>query len=881
MNQVINYFKNLNIYAISLMIVFGLNIDSSLYAQWPGAGGGRPGGGKQMNIGRFYGKVVDEEGKGVGFASVQIWGTEFNAETKEKKDVLLTGQLTTDRGEFSLEKLPVFGPMTLKISVLGFAKYEQKVSFVDKEDGGAQSGGGGRPGGGQWGGGGMSGFDKDLGNIRLTAESVTLDEVSIEGQATAVTLALDKKIFRVDQNATSVGGTAIDALQNVPSLSVDLDGNLTLRNAAPQLFIDGRPTNLTLDQISADEIESVEVITNPSAKYDASGGQAGIVNIVLKKNRRIGYNGSIRGGIDTQQGFNGGGNLNAREGKVNLFLSANVNRRRAIGSGETIRENLVGTPLLNVTQIDTNNFTGTFTNLRGGVDWFVNNRNTLTFSGSYTRGEFLRGNEIDIFTDSVFSDRVGTSEARRISESDRYFQNIGASVLFKHLFPKEGKELTADINLNSVISEGAGTFNNQFLSQGFNVLERQINGGGSDFITIQTDYVEPLNKTMKVEAGLRAAIRTYNSENESSIFNNNLSDWVAVPNFADKYEFRDEVYAAYTTFSHQMPKWGYQMGLRVESSQYTAFLPNEGETFENDYPFSFFPSLFVTRKINDTDNLQFSYSRRIDRPSFFRLMPFTDFSDSLNLRRGNPNLLPEFTNSVELTYQNIINKNHDILVSAYFKQANDLMTTFQTAEIINEKEYIVTSYANSNSSMAYGVEITMRNTIGEFIELTSNVNLYNSRVDASNVQDGLINEQFTWFAKENLNIKLPASFRLQITGQYQSKAAFTPSSGGGRFSWRGVTNTAQGYTLPYWFVDVALRKDLFKRKASLTVNMRDVFRSRITGTYTETDFFIQDTSNLRNPQVISVNFSYRFGKPDMSLFKRKNNNVNMQGSDMM
>ena len=442
-----------------------------------------------MNIGRFYGKVVDEKGKGIGFASVQLWGMKFDPKTKERSEALLSGQLTNEKGEFSLEKLPVFGQMKLKISVLGYATFEQNVAFMEKGQGGQQGGGNsggngqwsGRPGGGSWGGGMGGNFDKDLGNLKLTAESVTLDEVQIEGEATAVTLALDKKIFRVDKNATSVGGTAVDALQNVPSLSVDIDGNLTLRNAAPQLFIDGRPTNLTLDQISADEIESVEVITNPSAKYDASGGQAGIVNIVLKKDRRIGYNGSIRAGADTRQGFNVGGNLNAREGNVNVFLSGNMNRRRSIGEGETFRQNLIGTPLTNILQADSNNFTGTFTNVRTGIDWFVNNRNTLTFSGSFTRGEFLRFNDIGIRTDSLFGSSTTFSESQRISQSDRFFQNIGGSVLFKHLFPKQGKELTADVNINSVISKGNGTFQNIYPAFGREVNELQVNDGGSTF----------------------------------------------------------------------------------------------------------------------------------------------------------------------------------------------------------------------------------------------------------------------------------------------------------------------------------------------------------------------------------------------------------------
>jgi outer membrane receptor for ferrienterochelin and colicin len=202
--------------------------------------------------------------------------------------------------------------------------------------------------------------------------------------------------------------------------------------------------------------------------------------------------------------------------------------------------------------------------------------------------------------------------------------------------------------------------------------------------------------------------------------------------------------------------------------------------------------------------------------------------------------------------------------------------------MLGGREVLISSSINSNSSEAYGVEFTVRNTITKDIELTSNINLYNSKVDASNIEVGLVNEQFTWFAKENLTVKLPADFRLQITGEYQSKAAFTPSSGEGRFrGWGGSSNTAQGYSLANWFVDVAVRKDLFKRKASLSVSMNDIFRSRRMGSYSESAFFIQDSWRLRNPQVVRVNLSYRFGKPDTSLFKRKNTNQSNQGSDMM
>ena len=268
---------------------------------------GRPGGGgnrQAMNVGHLYGKVVDDNGKGVGYATVQLFGMQFDTVAKTRTEGLISGQITDDNGDFSLEKLPVLGEFTLKISFMGYADIEQKVDFGLKRPGGGQGGRpgasgdsddddndgeapAGRPGGGRPGGFGRGfspdQFEKDLGNIQLLLESETLNEVTVTAEATGVKLALDRKIYRVDKDDNAAGGTAEDALRNVPSLSVDIDGNLNLRNGSPQLFVDGRPTTLTLDQIAGSSIESVEVITNPSAKYDASGGQSGIVNIVFKR----------------------------------------------------------------------------------------------------------------------------------------------------------------------------------------------------------------------------------------------------------------------------------------------------------------------------------------------------------------------------------------------------------------------------------------------------------------------------------------------------------------------------------------------------------------------------------------------------------------------
>lgn len=865
----------------------------SLFSQGRPGGNRGPGQQRSMNIGRFYGKIVDEAGKGVGYAAIQLYGQKFDRASKSMKDTLLAGQITEDNGDFSLENLPIRGDFTLKVSFLGYADIEQTVTFgIPGRKPGEGSPGGQRPSGGggnrgNWGPGAGAGgnFDKDLGNIVLSAESETLSEVVVTGEASNVTLALDRKIFRVDKDATAIGGTAEDALRNVPSLSVDIDGNLTLRNAAPQLFVDGRPTTLSLDQIPADAIETVEVITNPSAKYDASGGQAGIVNIVMKKDRRIGYNGNIRVGGDTRGGYNGGGNINVREGKVNTFASGFFNSRRSVGESETDRQNLVGNPPTNVLQANENEFRGYFGNFRAGIDWFADNRNTITFAGSYTRGKFEPQDVIDITTDSLFNTGIQTSNATRTTGGDRQFRNIGGSILYKHLFSKEGKEWTADVNYNRVRFEGNSIFNTVYQNISAESNEKQENLGESEFITLQTDYVEPFANGIKVEAGARAAIRNNDNSNASFFQDPRTGEYIRTVNFADEYQFEDAVYAAYATFSQEFKTWGYQVGVRAESSQYTGELPESNATFENDYPLSLFPSVFLTKKINDTDNLQLSYSRRINRPNFFQLMPFTDFSDSLNLRRGNPNLLPEFVNSLELTYQNIFEKGDNILISVYYKSASDLITAYQFSEYSQDldQDLIIRSYANSNNSLAYGMEFTMKNTIIKNVELVSNINLYNSRVDASNVEEGLINDQFTWFMKENLQIRLPKSFSVQISGEYRSRAAFTPSNGGRRFGgWRGgPTNTAQGYTLGNWYVDFSVRKSILKRKGNLTLSIRDIFRTRRNGTFTESDFFIQDTWRIRNPQVARLNFSYRFGKMDTSLFKRKNNRVGTEGMDMM
>ena len=291
-----------------------------------------------MNIGRFYGRIVDSKtNKGMEAVSVQLVQSKFDTVSKKRKDTILAGMFTPKSGNFSFENLPIFGNYRLTVTAIGYKPIDQKVAFEMKMGQGDMSQA-------------MAGVDKDLANIKVEADAQVLESVTVTGSKPLMQMGIDRKIFNVEKNITSAGGTGVDVMRNIPAVNVDIDGNVTLRNSAPQIFVDGRPSTLSLDQIPADAIESVELITNPSAKFDASGGQSGILNIVLKKQRKVGYNGGIRAGIDSRLRGQAGADINIRQGKVNFFANAMYNQRKSKGWGETDRLDLLSSPNINIFQ---------------------------------------------------------------------------------------------------------------------------------------------------------------------------------------------------------------------------------------------------------------------------------------------------------------------------------------------------------------------------------------------------------------------------------------------------------------------------------------------------------------------------------------------------
>jgi ferric enterobactin receptor len=846
-----------------LLVIAVIITTAKLYAQMP----------QSINIsasaknnGHVYGKITDADGKPVSGASVLILQQKVDTATKRMKMILVTGIITKANGDFDFPGLPVTGKLQIRVSNSGYKQLTDDVSFMPKKPVGIA---------------GPPSFEKDMGNIKLETDSKTLSTVTVTGVAPALKLDIDKKVFNVEKNIVSAGGTALDVMRNVPSVQVDVDGNVKLRNAAPQIYVDGRPTTLSLDQIPADAIQSVEVITNPSAKYDASGGNAGILNIVLKKNKQTGYNGNLSAGIDSRAAINAGTNFNVRQNKINFSVAGMLHQMKGVTTGTTDRLNL-GDTQTHVFQNDINKMNGAFAFGKIGLDYYVTNRATISLGLIKVHGMFNPHETITATTDSLLSSGVKSANSIRYTSGSRTFNANGLQLGYVYNFPKEGEQLTADANYFSGKNSGNSLYTTNYLN-GNNVAGTQVQQVSSDgninFLTAQTDYVLPFGKQKqsKLETGLRAQVHqtVSNNDNFTGTTTDNL---VKIPAATNNYKSNDNVYAAYISVKNSIKNFGYQAGVRAESSNYDGQLINTGEKFSNKYPVSLFPSLFLSQKLKSKQELQLSYTRRINRPNFFQLIPYTDYTDSLNITRGNPDLVPEFTNSFEMSYSKTFKGGNSLLSSIYYKHSNNLITRYlsQGTNPFTGKEDVINSYINANSSYSYGAEVTSINTLAKWWDVTTNINVYDSKINTDNIAGSTSQAAIlSWFGKFNSNFKLPKSFTIQLSADYQSKTNLPINNNQGGFGGGGpfgqAQSSSQGYIRSFWGTDIALRKSFLKNNAaSVSVSFSDIFKTRKQDQYSQSPYFIQDYSRLNNPQMVRLNLTYRFGKMDMSLFKRQN-----------
>ena len=801
--------------------------------------------------GRVYGKVVDSKSnKGVEAASVQIFvGTSDSL--SGKTDSLVGGMLSRPNGDFNFDNLPLIDTFKFILSAVGYRPLEMNV-FIDPQAGINE---------------------KDLGNLKIQQDAAYLSTVTVVAQRPGVEMSIDRKVFNVEKNLTAAGGTGIDVMKGIPSVTVDVEGNVLLRNNTPQIFVDGRPTILTLDQIPADNIERVELITNPSAKFDAAS-TGGIINVILKKNKKVGLNGIASAGIGSPDILNGNLTLNMREGKFNVFASGNYNRAGGKTTGQTLRQNKKDGVIQNYFNQNSNGErTREFSSVRFGFDFFMDNRNTFTISQNFVKGDFsgVEYQDQEYRNQSNQLERVG----ERVSDGTSSFNRSNTQFVFNHKFTKPGQVLSADITYNyGKGSELSNILNTYSYPDGreYKVPDRVRNYGSNknDQLTIQVDFVNPQGENAKFETGIRSFINNFSSDFNSFAVDG-IGSETKLP-LSNKYDYKEVVNALYATFSNKWKKISYQLGLRAEHSTFDGALPDSARKFGYEYPSSIenifdalFPSVFITKELSEGQDIQLNYTRRIRRPDFWRLNPFIDISDPVNLRQGNPNLRPEFTNSFEFNYNKKYEKGSFLGVLFYrntqgdITQYSDTITAAQYQQLNNaaiDPNAILNTFINAESTNSLGAELTLQHTLVKNFDIVPTIQMQYQMVNAIVDQLDLSNEGFQYEAKLTANYKIVTqrsrlfnNLGFQLIGEYES--------------WEVIP---QGKRKPQYALDAAIRKDFLQNnKASLTFSVNDVFNTNRWGTIYDTERFYQDAYRRRNVRGFRLTFSYRFGKSDFKL----------------
>ncbi|HXC05837.1 MAG TPA: TonB-dependent receptor family protein [Bacteroidia bacterium] len=791
---------------------------------------------KMPNIGRVYGKVLDATKAPVSYASVVLL----------KGDSVVNGNFTKDNGEFSLDNLP-FGKFTVKFTFLGYKTVQMPVVIN------------------------MQNLEQDMGNITLGTDDKMLKTVEVNAEKSASEMSIDRKIFNVDKDITSKGGTAMDVMKNIPSVTLDDQGNAQLRQNPATIYIDGRPTTLTLDQIPSDQIDRIEIITNPSAKYEASA-TGGIINIIMKTNAKPGYNGMVMGGVGTNDRYNGTVALNIRQKPFGISIMYNYNTADNPVHGYTNRTSLLnGSPTGFLNSSDNTNFKHTFQMGSIGLDYALNNRNTLTLSQTVVAGDFLTHDNQTFDYQDANHNSLGTGY--RTAYTHTQFQNYTTKLLYKKTFPKKGQELTADIDYNTTIAQSPSNYSTSSFDAWGNPLPNepnpalQVNNGqsNSQMYTFQADYVNPINDSNKIEMGVRANYRPALQYLDVTDYSYSSLTYVTDTFLTSHFKIKDLVTAAYVNYSTRWKRIDFMMGLRFEDSYYQGILTDKNASFSYQYPSdinnvmnSLFPSLFISKTLNSKQQLQFNVSRKLNRPNYRQMMPFIMFSDKNNYMIGNPNLTPEFITLAEANYSQTLNKGN-FLFTLFYRNTTNPLTPYSYSSA-TDQTILITTTINGKQSNSGGIDFTLKYELFKNFEATWNVNAFYTIIDASYGTTSVSNQGYNYTTKLNFVYHFPKSFNLQLSGSYESPKIIP-----------------QGTTNAMYFADCGLSKDI-KKFLVFTLSLSDIFDTKARGSHLATDTYSQDLLTRREVRYLKFTAMMRFGKADASIFKRKPQ-TQQQGDD--
>jgi outer membrane receptor protein involved in Fe transport len=751
------------------------------------------------------GKIV-EKGSNVAleYANVAIY--------KSADSSLVSGSIANDLGTFKLTGLDQ-GEYYVEVKFIGYDKLSLNNISVTKNQ-----------------------MQVDLGEIQLAPSSENIKEVKVVAQNKAIAYEIDKKVIDPSQFPTSANGTAVDVLANSPSVSVDIEGNVSLRGSSNfTVLIDGRPTPFTaadaLEQIPASTIRNIEVITNPSAKFDPDGN-SGIININTKKSKLMGFSGIANANADSYGSLSGDFLLNFKKGKFNFFVGGNRSNNKGGGESESINKTF-GADTITTTSIGKSDREFNAWSIKAGVDYFINDKNTLSLSANTNNRSRMNGGTSDYTESSTNGLFLNTlTKDSSIGSGDNYSVNLD----YKRTFNKPGEELTAYLRYQQGENEDYTYYNRYLNGNEFYNGQKNWEIGNEDEVRFKLDYVLPLSEKMKIETGYQARLDRdfeWNDVYRYSIIDD-YKPSKASADYTDS-DFSRDIHSLYATWSNSTKGVGYQLGLRTEYTDRSITYSGANEVYGINR-WDFFPTIHISFNLSESHQFTTSYTRRIQRPRSHFLEPFTTHVDAYNIRKGNPALEPEYIDSYEAGYQLQLAEGF-ISAEIYHRKTNNKIEPIMS---VYSENVMLQTFANIGSDYSTGVEAIfnynptkwwMINIMGNVYQYRINGELYGGNVDQSSTN---------WNTRINNTFTITKTTKLQIDGMYNSP-----------------TTSAQGRREGFAFSNLAVRQDLFNNKLNLTFSVRDVlntakfgFESNGPGFYSKSKF------DMRSP-VFALSVSYK------------------------
>jgi len=697
-----------------------------------------------------------------------------------------------------------------------------------------------------------------------------LKEVVVQGERKNMTLGIDRKVFNVEQSLVSEGGSATDLLANVPTVAVDIDGNVSLRGSGSvRILIDGKPSAIgggdmatVLQSLPASSIENIELITNPSAKYDPEG-QTGIINIVLKKNKKIGINGAVSFSAGNRDNYNASTNLSYRDKNVNVYGNYSFRYGTRLGGG--FNNTLFFNTNNAINNISDGRRKNTGNTAKAGVDFYINNKTSLGVSANMNFRNGDRDEDINYLYRSF--NTLRDSSSFRTSREDDIDKGYDLNLDFSRKFKRQGEELMANFSFGKSKEDEVQNLEQNFFNAAGNNLNNRLdlrNNDGNELSTnynIQADYTLPFSKTQKIEAGYRTSIRMEDASQLSEIFDVSAGLYRVDYSQSNDFSLEDIVHALYGNYQNQIAStFGFQVGLRAEQAYLnTEYIGTDTSSFEkitqpgNLKYFRVYPSIFLTQKLPGDDQLQLSYTRRVNRPRGWQVNPFRDLSDPNNIRVGNPNLRPEDIHAFELSYMKNL-KGLTLTSSLFARQVNDVVEGVQSSL---DSATTLTQFINLTRNRAAGLELIARADFSKGFNMTANMNIFYNKFFGSPANNIQPNDGYNWNSNVVTNFQVTKTLSGQINANYMAPRV-----------------TAQGKSKLMWGTDAALRLDVLKKKGSFSFNMRDVFNTRRFGSFTSTSIFSRESQSRMLGRMATLTFSYRFGQSDLQQKKKSDKNPN-------